>query len=131
MSSEIQRHLPTGVPAKGTDGTLHSAASGNTAAPSGIEQDGTFWANGVMWAHLDVTVATASSEFTAYAYNKNDATWYVLTSFGVNGVLTVPVGSYRYNLACLGAEHIHVRITGIGASATVTVKASLSQENRR
>ena len=117
MARNITTRLDTGCSLDADGTTTLLTASGLTSAPSGT--------TGVAWAHLSCTTAVAAVDITVYVYRAG--AWYIANNFGFAGVLTVPLGSYSYNFACLGADYVNVRVTAITGS-TITVNATLSQE---
>jgi hypothetical protein len=126
MARRVQNLLDTGceLDADGVTEVL-AAGTGLTAAPSGTTGSGTFNTQGVAWAHLNCITAVAAVSITVYVYRAG--AWYVADWFKFSGVVSVPLGSFSYNFACLGADYVNVRVTTVTGS-TIAVTATLSQE---
>jgi hypothetical protein len=127
--------LTTGHPAKGSDGSeLYDSVAAVTAAPttppSGTLDAGTVACTGWGWLALDVVVEVEPIQLTIRRFVNVGGVWVLQMSAGFDGVLTVPVGSYGYNIQCLGADFVDVQFSsrGAGGNGTVSVNGSLSQE---
>jgi len=132
MSVQISRFLQAGYPLN-TDGDTaiwSSTQSATTGAPSGLPTasgGGYLQTSGVEWLDLWLTAATDAVEVTIYAYSAEAGVWCIDTAFAVSGVLSVPVGSWRYSHQALGADWVYVRITSVGSGGTITGQATLTQ----
>lgn len=135
MARAIVNRLETGC-ALDTDGTttVWSARATTSDAPSGSSPSngsGYILCGGVEWVDLWLTVATAAVEVTLYAWNREAATWCIDSAFGVSGVLSAQVGSYRWSHQALGADALYLRVTDVTGGGNITAQATLSQGSAR
>lgn len=137
MSVTIPTYLPTGyaarvvAPAGDVVGKLYAAQASTTSAPSGVAGAGTFAATGVGWVDLWLTAAVADVTITVWAYSAVAGGWHIDTAFGVGGSLTVDFSAapaVRVSHQVLGADYMHVQVSALGSSATLTAFATSSQD---
>tara|TARA_R110000824_G_C14899889_1_gene645314 strand:- start:124 stop:507 length:384 start_codon:yes stop_codon:yes gene_type:complete len=126
MARIVTNRLDTGcdLDASGTTAVL-PAGTGITGAPSGTTGIGTFPSQGIAWAHINCTTVTAACTIAVYVYRAG--AWYFAAGFGSAGSQVVPLGAYSYDLACLGADYVNVRVVAV-TTGTITVSATLSQD---